>query len=257
MAATSAALSPVTAKPGRTMPACWANSRTAAAADTASGSASRGTSSGSGQGQPGLADSAGAGQRHQPHPGPGDGRAQALQVVIPPDQRRGRHGQARLGAQALQRREIRPRARPGQLVDALRRADVLQPVELQVPDRRPVRQRARQLERRLGQHHLAAVRGRGDPRRPVHVHTDVVILVRDRLPGMQAHPDPHGVPVRPVMPGQGALRRQGAGHRIAREREHHEEAVTLGGDLPAMSGRERRAQQGAMVRQMLAVCRPR
>ena len=205
------------------------------------------------QGQPRLAHPAGAGQRDQPHVRPGNDRQQALHVVITPDQRRGRHRQAGVSAEALQRGEVLPQARGGQLIDAFRRADILQPVEPQVPDRRPVRQRARPLERWLGQHHLAAVRGRCDPRGPVHIHPDIAVLVPGHLPAMQAHPDPDRIPARPVMGGQGALRSQTARHRVGGGLERHEEAVSLGGYLTATPGLELRAQQDAMIRQRFPV----
>ncbi len=148
-----------------------------------------------GQGQPGLADAAGAGQRHQPHLRLGERGAQVLQVAVPPDQRRHRHRQARLGPRLFSGGKSSRRPGPGQLVDVLRLPDVLQPVKPQVPDGHPGRQPGcRQQPRRLGQHHLTAVRGRRDPRRPVHVHADVAVLVPGRLARVQAHPDPHGMP---------------------------------------------------------------
>ena len=56
-------------------------------------------------GQPRLADPARAGQRHQPDLRAGRAQPQAVQVGLPAHQRRGRRGQARRGAQALERRE--------------------------------------------------------------------------------------------------------------------------------------------------------
>ena len=70
---------------------------------------------------------------------------------------------------------------------------------------------------------------------------------------MQAHPHPHGRPVRPVKPGQGLLRRQAAAHRIGRGLEHDKETVTLGAHLTAMPRSDRGAYQSALGRQRLAV----
>jgi len=158
-----------------------------------------------------------------------------------------------VSAEALQRGEVLPQARGGQLVDAFRRADVLQPVDPQVPHRRPLRQRPCLLERHLRQHHLAAVRGRGDPRGPVQIHPDMTVLIPGHLPGMQAHPGPDRIPARPVMGGQGALRGQTARHCVGGGPERHEEAVSFGGYLMAVPGPERRAQQNAVIRQRFPV----
>ena len=83
----------------------------------------------------------------------------------------------------------------------------------------------------------------------MHVHADIVVLVRGRLPRVQAHPDPHRIPARPVVPGQRPLR----GHRVGRGAEHHEEAVPLGGDFPAAPGRDGRAHHHPVRGQRLAV----
>jgi hypothetical protein len=204
--------------------------------------------------QPGLADPPGAGQRHQPAPRPGQHGAQPPDILIPADQSRGRHRKAAGRAQALQRREVLRQARAGQLIDPLRRRQVLQPVHAQIPHRHPGGQPGlRQQPGRIRQHHLPAMRGRRDPRRPVHIHPHIPVLVPHRLTRMQAHPDPHRNPTGPGVAGQGALRRHTARDRPGRRGEHHEETVPLGAHLMAATGRDRRAHNGTLRRQRLAV----
>ena len=149
-------------------------------------------------------------------------------------------GLNRRGAQALQRREPLLQTRGHKLIDPLWRLNVLQPVKAQVTDRYIGRQpRSHQQPRRLRQHHLAAVRRRRDPRRPVNIQPDVPILMPRRLPRVQAHPDPHHYLPRPVMGGKSALRRHAAADGIAGRLKHHKKAVPLGAHLPAAARRKR------------------
>ena len=173
------------------------------------------------QGQPRLADAAGPGERQQPDVRRREGSAQPLKILDPADQRGGRHRQAGLGADALQRRERLVQARSDQLDDALWRIDVLEPVGTQVTDGQLRRQpRLRQLPRDVGHHHLTPVRRRHDPRPPVHVYPDVPVFVPGRFPRVQSHPGPDRDTAGPVMGGQRALRRRAAGHRIRGRLEH-------------------------------------
>jgi hypothetical protein len=102
--------------------------------------------------------------------------------------------------------------------------------------------RRRQQPRRIGQHHLPAMRGRRDPRRPVHVQPGIPVLVPARLPRVQTHPDPDHLPAWPVMAGEGPLSRQAAAHRISGRLEHHEKAVALSPQLMAAETAERGPQ---------------
>jgi len=136
----------------------------------------------------------------------------------------------------------------------LRRLDVLQPVPAQVPHRDISGQlRCCQLPRRLGQHYLPAVCGRRDPRRPVHIHADVIVLLDGRLPRMQAHPDPDRHPAGPVMARQRPLRRQAAPYGLAGRGEDHEEAVSFGPHFLAVAGGDGGAHQGSLGGQRLAI----
>jgi len=127
-------------------------------------------------------------------------------------------------------------------------------VKTQIPHRHITGQpRGRQLPRRLRQHHLPAVRGRRDPRRPVHIHPDAIVVLDGRLPRMQAHPDPDRRPAGPVIARQRALRRQAAPHRIAGRGEDHEETVALGSHLPPAGGADGGTHQGPLSGQRLAV----
>ena len=98
----------------------------------------------------------------------------------------------------------------------------------------------------VGEHYLAAVRGRRDPGCPVHVKPDIAVLVAGGLTGVQAHPDPDRGAARPVMAGQGALARDAAADGIPGRLEHHEETVALGAQFLAAGGQERGPQQRAL-----------
>ncbi len=179
---------------------------------------------------------------------------QLAELLVPADQRRQRRREAGLRTQALQWRELPGQAGGDQLVDMLRRLDVLEPVPAQVTHGHPGGQPGlRKLPCRVGQHYLAAMRSGRDPRRPVHVEPDIAVLVPGRLTRVQAHPDPHGDAARPVMPGQGALAGHAAADRIPGRLEHDEKAVALGTQLPAPVGQERGAQQSPLRRQRLGV----
>ena len=93
-------------------------------------------------GQPGLSHPARPGHRH--HPVPGQEFRDLIQLNGTADEA-GQHGREavharghanrwRRGAQALQRRELLRQAGGGQLVDPLRRLNVLQPVKAQVTE---------------------------------------------------------------------------------------------------------------------------
>ena len=62
---------------------------------------------------------------------------------------------------------------------------------------------------------LAAVRGAADTRRPVHIHADIVAVNKQRLAGVQAHPDQDRIAVQPRVGLEGPLRVGGRGDRLA------------------------------------------
>ena len=123
------------------------------------------------QREPRLAAPARAGQRRPA--GRRDAAAAPRSVDLPlaTEKRRRRNRQVRL-VQRLQRREV---VRP-ELEEALRRAQVLQPVQAEV-----AHIGAGEVRRRLRQEHLPAVPGSRDPRRPVHVEPDVALVRPERL----------------------------------------------------------------------------
>jgi hypothetical protein len=92
------------------------------------------------------------------------------------EERRRRDGQVRL-PQALERRE----ALVAELEYALLRGEILQPVLAEVAD---VLGRD-EVARRLGQQHLSAVPGGGNPCGAVDVHADVTLARHHRLPGVE------------------------------------------------------------------------
>src|SRR2546426_5957573 len=85
-----------------------------------------------------------------------------------------------------------------------------------------------QAARGLRHHDLPAMRGGGDPRRVVHVETDVLIADQGRLAGVQtdAHPDRAGL--RPFVRREAALGVGRGAARVQRALEDTEERVAFG-----------------------------
>ena len=62
----------------------------------------------------------------------------------------------------------------------------------------------------------------------MNVHPYVSVLVTGRFAGMQAHPDPDGDAIGPVVTAQCSLRRHAAADGVKSRGKHDEEAVALG-----------------------------
>ena len=142
----------------------------------------------------------------------------------------------------LQQREVAREPVDLELVDALRRAEILEAVHAQVADIR-VDERAR----RLGEEHLPSMADGGDARALVHVDPDVSLLRQPRLTRVQ----PHAHPDRAVR--ERALAVRGGGDRIRRAAEGDEERVTLRVHLDALVVGKRRAESPPMLVQCLPV----
>jgi hypothetical protein len=97
------------------------------------------------------------------------------------------------------------------------------------------------------------VAGSADPRRAVHVQTDVIILSDFRLAGVDTHPHTHLDAHRPTLGGERPLRAHRGGNCVARPREGDEERVTLGVNLATVVLVERRPQQALMLGKDLGV----
>jgi len=81
-------------------------------------------------------------------------------------------------------------------------------------------------------------------------------LDRDRMAGMNAHPDPDGRVGRPLMAGQRPLDLQRAQDRLLRARERHEERVTLGVNFVTGLPGNGRPDQAPVIGQNLDVLLP-
>ena len=128
--------------------------------------------------EPGLARPARPGQGQQA--GVLEQVEHRRELVLPAEERCRRNRQVR-AVQALQSREVSF----AELVDPLRRREVLQPVLAQIAQLVQTHERSR----RGRDKHLAAVTRGSDPRRPVDIDTDVPLVSDVRRPGMD--PDPH------------------------------------------------------------------
>ena len=167
------------------------------------------------QREPRLAAPARPGQCDQPDVSSPHESCELVDLLLATEKRRRRNGQVRL-VQGLQRREaFRP-----ELEEALRRAQVLQPMQAEV-----AHLGAGEVGGRLGQQHLATVPSSRDPRCPMHVESDIALVGPKRLPRVQPHPHPHRSAC------QADLRICRSSHCIRGAPERHEERVALRVDL--------------------------
>lgn len=162
-----------------------------------------------GQRDPGLAAAARPGEGQQAGAA-GEQLDDLAHLGLASDQRGAWRGQRGASAEAAQRREPGLEPRHDDVVEVGVAVDVLEAVPSEVAERHP-RQGAPQVgyqpPRRLGQHDLAAVRRGTDPGSEVDVLTDVPLAVSLGLAGVQAHPDPQRLALRPRVCLQRALRR--------------------------------------------------
>ena len=130
-----------------------------------------------------------------------------------------------------------------ELVEALRRGEILQPVQSLVAELGALVE----ARRGLGDEDLPAVAGCADPRAPVDVHADVALVGDDRLTGVDAHPDADRAG------GERSLGCSGGGDCPFRGREGDEEGVPLRVDLDAAVARERFPQHPPMLAEEVRV----
>ena len=167
------------------------------------------------QREAGLARAAAAGERHEPLPLHQQCGAQALELVLPPDQRRrARRQVGRTGLVGAGRRERRRAATVDDRAEQrLRRGEVLQAMGAQRLDGRRV---ADEGARGGGQQQLAAVRGGRDPRRAVDLQPEIAGRVALHVPDVQAHPHAQLADLRrPRMGPQRPQRRDGGARAAA------------------------------------------
>jgi len=142
----------------------------------------------------------------------------------------------------LQRREVAREPFDLELVDALRRAEILEAVHAQVAD-----VRVDERPGRFRQEHLTAVANGRNTRALMYVEADVPLLGQPRLAGVQPHPHPY----RPA--GKCALALRGGGYGVRRAGECDEERVALRVDLNASVVGKCRAESPPMFVQGLPV----
>ena len=142
----------------------------------------------------------------------------------------------------LQKREVAQEPFDVELVDALRRAEILEAVHAQVAD-----VRVHERPGRLRQEHLPAVPDSGYTRALMDVEADVSLVGQPRLARVQPHPHPY----RPV--GKCTLAVRGGGDRVRRAGESDEERVALRVDLDALVVGKHGAESPPMLVQRLPV----
>jgi len=152
------------------------------------------------------------------------------ELLLAADERRRRHRNVR-GVQRAKRREL---ALP-ELVQPERPAEVLETVQAQIGEQETVAW-LQEAGRALGDEHLAAVACSRDAGGGMHVDSDVALVGRRRLAGVDAHPHAHRRRLQRLPAFLGGHKRvRGAGEGV-------EEGVALGVDLDAAVARERLPQ---------------
>src|SRR6185436_5519811 len=121
----------------------------------------------------------------------------------------------RPGIDRAERAEVLLESCDVELPDTVCDRQVLEPVLAEIAQGDAVWQVAGdERARRIGQQHLAAVSGRGDPRRTMDVEADVVVTAESALAGMEAHPHADDRRLRPRHRGEPTLRLGGCRDRI-------------------------------------------
>ena len=159
--------------------------------------------------------------------------------------------------QRPKRRESRRKAAGLKLEELLRPAEVLEPVEAEVPEGGAHRHRvAEQGGRRGREHDLAPVSDCRDPRTAVNVETDQSDRRLRRLAGVDAHPDPESFTGWPRIRNERPLHLDSRGHAGARRGEYREERIALGVNLLAAVRGQSRPDQPMMTGENLRVHLP-
>ena len=194
------------------------------------------------QREPGLAGAAGSGQAQQP--GPGQQRHGLAELLVAADERRELGRQVvRPGVQRPQRREVVRHALDDELGDALRGAQVLEPMLPEVAEGDAIGQRSGdEAPGLIAEQDLATVGDRGDPRRPVDGIPDDVRAGRFDVARVEAHPDADHDAIGPRLGGHRSLRVGGGHDRIGRARGRSRRRSRL--RCPARSRRARRRPPG-------------
>ena len=195
------------------------------------------------EGEPGFAGPARSHEREQADLGVLQQPVDRFELRRAADERRSRQREVlHTGLDRLQQRELARQTLDLELVDALGRAQVLEPVcaEVAYPG---VDERVSRLRKQ----YLAAVADGCDARASVDVDSDVSLVGYTRLAGVEPHPDAD----RTI--GQAALGVHGRGGRVRRPRERHEECVTLRIDLDTVVVRTGRADDPAVIVERIAV----
>src|SRR5439155_27164547 len=142
----------------------------------------------------------------------------------------------------LERGKVRWQSVDVQLRDPYRCLEVLQPMQTQIADADPRRERwLDERACRIGEQHLSAMPSRGDACGTVDVETYVAVAAAPSLSRVQAHADPDRRSLLPLLPCKGTLRGNGCSQGIGRGGEGREERVALGADLGPCMVADRRS----------------
>jgi hypothetical protein len=105
----------------------------------------------------------------------------------------------------------------------------------------------------VGENHLSAVAGVGDPRGTIDVYADVVVAGQDRLADMKANPNAELMPIGPLMGSERSLRGSRGSHSIGWRSEDGEERVALCRNLNSCVSGEHRADESVVFAQQCRI----
>src|SRR5207253_4139185 len=144
--------------------------------------------------------------------------------LMPPAEERGRRNRQIRSMQCLERWK----GRFAELVETERGRQILEPVLAEIAEWK--RSGLQQGRGRRREQDLASVSRRRDPRRPVDVEADVVVVRNERLARVQAHANTDRCR------RKARLRLSSTGDGVARRREDAEERISLRVDLDTAVG---------------------
>ena len=154
------------------------------------------------------------------------------------------------GVERAERREGRRQAVDDRLVDAFRLSKILEAMPAEIAQLHARRQSLfDEGASGLGEQDLPAVSDSGDPGGPMDVQADVRSVADEALARMQSHPYMHGRPARPLVTGQGALRRNGRRQSRRSAGERSEERVALRSDGYSTRILDRTPEQAVVLAQ--------
>ncbi len=188
-------------------------------------------------GEPGLPRPSRPGQREQVRSP--EQLDTSRDLPFPPHERGRLGGEVHRDLERPERGELVEEPVDHHIVEMLGLNEVLEPMDPLASNRDAVGKLVMdQRPSGVGQDDLPTPSRRADARRPVHIEPDVVVPAEDPLAGMHAHAHPKRASMRPLLGGEGSLRRHGGPQRLATA-----SGTSRRRSLPRCAPRRRRARR--------------